>query len=198
MIIPGNSIIETMSRSVSLAPGEASLILTYFTQKKFKRNEILLHCGQLAQHVFFVEEGGLHQYYTDDNGSDRTCNFVFENEFITDLESFSKKLAATCFIRALEPLTCYVIKCSELMELIELSPGTKEFFRIIVENVASEGIRRTRSLQSASPEKAFLELLEQRPDIFQRVPQRLIAQYLGVAPESLSRIKKRLLTHSKS
>ncbi len=198
MTISNNPIIEVMSRFVAFAAGEADLILTYFTEKKYKRNDILLHSGQLAQDVFFVETGALHQFYTDDNGIDRTCNFIFENEFITDLESFSKKQPATCFIQALEPSTCRVIKCAALMELMEASPATREFFRIIVEQVASDSIRRTRILQSSSPEKAFMELLAQRPDIFQRVPQRLVAQYLGIAPESLSRIKKRMMVHAKS
>lgn len=198
MVIDNNPIIQVMNRYVPLVPGEADLILSYFTEKKYKRNDILLHSGQLAQDVFFVETGALHQFYTDDKGIDRTCNFIFEGEFITDLESFSKKQSATCFIQALEPATCRVIKCAELMELMDASPATREFFRIIVEQVASESIRRTRSLQSSSPEKAFMELLAQRPDIFQRVPQRLVAQYLGIAPESLSRIKKRMMVHAKS
>ena len=107
-------------------------------------------------------------------------------------------MAATTSIKALEPTICYSITCADLMELIEASPTTKEFLRILVENVAAESIRRTRAFQSASPEKSFLELLEKRPDIFQRVPQRYIAQYLGIAPESLSRIKKRLLVQAKS
>ena len=191
-------IIKVVSQTVALLPQEEVFILSYFTKRHYKRNEILMQEGAMAQHIFFVELGGLQQFYVDDNGIEHTCNFIFENEFITDLESFSKKMPATASIKALEPTICYNITCTHLMELIETSPATKEFFRIIVENVAAEGIRRTRAFQSASPEKSFLELLEKRPDIFQRVPQRYIAQYLGIAPESLSRIKKRLLVQAKS
>ncbi len=187
-------LIKIISQSVSVLAAEEALILSYFKRKQYKRNEILLHEGDVAQHVFFVEKGGLHLFYADEAGNDRSCNFVFENEFITDLESFSKQTPATCFIKSLMPSICYAVKNSALIELMELSPATKEFFRVVVENVANGNFRRTRSLQSATPEKRFLELMEQRPDIFQRVPQRFIAQYVGIAPESLSRIKKRLLT----
>jgi CRP-like cAMP-binding protein len=191
-------LINIISQSVAVPAAEEGFILSFFSKKHYKRNEILLYEGEVAQQVFFVEKGGLHLFYVDETGSERTCSFVFENEFITDLESFSRKTPATCFIKSLVPSVCYTIKCTDLVELVELSPVIKEFFRIVVENVASENIRRTRSLQSATPEKRFLELMEERPDIFQRVPQRLIAQYMGIAPESLSRIKKRLLVQAKS
>ncbi|ANH80785.1 hypothetical protein A8C56_07145 [Niabella ginsenosidivorans] len=78
------------------------------------------------------------------------------------------------------------------------SAATAEFFRMLVENVATQNIRRTKSLLSLSPEKQFIELFQEKPGLLQRVPQRYIAQYLGIAPESLSRIRKRLLTTRKS
>lgn len=191
-------LINTISKVVSLAPGEDALILSYFTKRKFKRNELLIHEGELAPSIFFVEKGGLHLFYNDENSTERSCDFIFENEFITDLLSYSKKIPAACFIKALEPTICYVITPTDFTELLEYSPATKAFYVSIIGQIAAEGIRRTKSLQSSSPEKMFLELLEHRPTIFQRVPQRYIAQYLGIAPESLSRIKKRMLVYSKS
>ena len=191
-------LIKIMSSAVPMAPGEAALILSYFTKKRFKRNDVLIHEGEVAPAIFFVENGGLHLFYNDENGNEKSCDFIFENEFITDLLGFSKKVPATCFIKALEPTVCYVITAANFSELLEYSTATKAFYNLIVEQIAAEGIRRTKSLQSSSPEKIFVELLAQRPNIFQRVPQRHIAQYLGIAPESLSRIKKRMLLHSKS
>ncbi len=82
-----------------------------------------------------------------------------------------------------------------------LFPGVARrgfFFNVIIENVATDGINRTKSLLSKRAEQQFEELLLAKPHILQRVPQRYIAQYLGVAPESLSRIRKRLATSGKS
>ncbi len=191
-------LIQTISKYVKVSPAEEAIILQAFKKKTFKRNEILIYTDMVADEVFFIQQGALMQYYIEDDGSEHTCNFSFENEFITDLESFGKKTPATTFLKTLEPSICYTISCSDLVNLIEKSAATKHFFNIIVEQVAQEGIRRTRSLLSSSPEKNFNDLLQQRPDIFQRAPQRYIAQYLGIAPESLSRIKKRIMNQPKS
>lgn len=191
-------LINIVQKSVSLTEEEVAATLYFFQEKKYKRNEILLRAGEVSHHVYFVQSGGLHQFYLDEAGNERTCNFTFENEFVTDLESFSQQTRSASSIKALEPTVCYQVNCVDLVELLKQSPAVSEFFRIVVERVASESIRRTKNLLSFSPEKQFNELLEQRPDIFQRVPQKLIAQYLGIAPESLSRIKKRILVAAKS
>jgi CRP-like cAMP-binding protein len=191
-------LINIVQKSVSLTDDEVAATLYFFQEKKYKRNEILLRAGEVAHHVYFVQSGGLHQFYLDEAGNERTCNFTFENEFVTDLESFSQQTRSASSIKALEPTVCYQVNCVDLVELLKQSPAVSEFFRIVVERVASESIRRTKNLLSFSPEKQFNELLEQRPDIFQRVPQKLIAQYLGIAPESLSRIKKRMMVAAKS
>lgn len=191
-------LIQAIERYSRVPEAEALLILSYFNEKKYKRGEILLQSGKVAHEVFFIVKGALHQFYLDEAGNERSCNFSFENEFLTDLESFSQQTRSSSSIKALEPATCFVIGCMDLAKLIKQSSATAEFFRIIVENVAAESIRRTKSLLTFSPEQQFSELLESRPDIFQRVSQRYIAQYLGIAPESLSRIKKRLMAVSKS
>ena len=190
--------IKTIARFAVVPDDEAEMILQYFQPKKIKRNEIVLYAGDVAHEVFFIEKGALHQFYIDEQGNERTCNFCFENDFITDLESFSQQVCSSSSIKALETTQAYVIRCTQLVELLQQSRAMSEFFRIAVENVAAKSIRRTKSLLSFSTEKQFLELLETNPDIFQRVPQRYIAQYLGIAPESLSRIKKRMYIQAKS
>lgn len=191
-------LIHTISKIVPVPQEEIPLIFSYFKLKKYKRNEQLLVSGAVAHEIFFVLQGALHQYYIDEAGNERSCNFVFEEEFVTDFESFSQQTPATSDIKTLETTTCYVIRCRELVDLIKQSPAMAEYFRIVVEQLATDGIRRTKSFLSFSPEKRFLELTENKPKILQRIPQRLIAQYLGIAPESLSRIRKRLMGKIKS
>ena len=172
---------------------EEKYVLSLFKEKKYKRQALLLQEGKLAQEVFFVVKGSLRLFIHTEEGQERTCNFIFENEFVTDLESFSRQTRATAAIMALEPSTCLTIDCNDLVEALKHSPATAEFFRMIVEEVATDNMRRTKSLLSLSPEKQFDELLQNRPGILQRVPLRYIAQYVGIAPESLSRIRKRRL-----
>mgnify|MGYP001103297593 CR=1 FL=1 len=191
-------LITTIKNHTNFPDDEAAYLLSFFEERKYRRGSVLLEEGNVAHEVFFIVKGALRQYIVNEEGIERTCNFCFENEFLTDLESFSRQSRAASTIVTLEPATCMVINCINLVEAIKTSPATAELFRVIVENVATENIRRTKSLLSLSPEKQFEELLQNKPEIMQRVSQRYIAQYLGIAPESLSRIRKRLMAVQKS
>lgn len=188
-----NPLISKIKASVSLSSGEEEFISSFFKGKLYRRGDFLLRSGEVPHEIFFVVEGSLHQFYLDEHANERTCNFCFENDFITDLESFSQQTQSPSNIKALENTTCMVIRCTDLIDLLNQSKAMEEFFRLLVEDIASKSIRRTKSLLSFSPEKQYTELLESSPEIFQRVPQKYIAQYLGIAPESLSRIRKRLM-----
>lgn len=190
-------LISTFRKDVVMPDDEAAYILSYFKEQHFKRNATLLHAGEVAHDVFFVTQGVLHQFYIDEAGNERTCNFAFENEFVTDLESFSKKTVSPSTIKTLTPATCLTISCSDLVPLMRESRAMSDFFYMLIERTAAASIRRTKALLSSTPEKQFLDLLEEKPEIIQRVPQRYIAQYLGIAPESLSRIRKRLIPAKK-
>lgn len=193
-----NQLIAIIRKEVPVTEEEAAFILSFFKAQSFKRNSILLRSGQVAHEVFFVLKGALHQFYTDEAGNERTCNFTFENDFVTDLESFSQKTISPSSIKALTETTCLSARCADIVTLLKQSAPMNEYFRVLVERIAARSIKRTKSLLAFSPEKQFQELIEEQPEIFQRVPQRYIAQYLGIAPESLSRIKKRLMAGEKS
>jgi len=154
--------------------------------------------GNVAHEVFFIEKGALRQFFFNEKGVEKTCNFAFEREFLTDLESFSKQTKSPTNITALEPTECLVITCHDVVECMANSPAAASFFNRVIELVATSNINRIKSLLSQSPEQQFEELVQAKPGILQRVPQRYIAQYLGVAPESLSRIRKRMLRPAKS
>ncbi|MFT3750279.1 MAG: Crp/Fnr family transcriptional regulator [Agriterribacter sp.] len=191
-------LISVIKSYTDFPDNEAACFLSFFEERQYKRNATLLEEGNVAHEVFFIIKGVLRQYIITEEGHERTCNFAFENEFLTDLESFSRQSRAASSIVALEHTTCLVVTCVNVVQLINNSPAAAEFFRIVVENVATGNIRRIKSLLSLSPEKQFGELLQNKPEILQRVPQRYIAQFLGIAPESLSRIRKRLMEHQKS
>ena len=191
-------LIEVISKEVAISQQQAVYIQSLFQRRHYKRGAVLLPSGQVANELFFVVEGALRQFYVNEAGDERTCNFTFENEFVTDLESFSQQTTSPSSIKALINTTCLCIRCEDLKILLKDAPEIAEFFRIFVERIAAKSMRRTKSLLYASPEKHFLELIEEQPWIFQRVPQLYIAQYLGIAPESLSRIKKRLMANVKS
>lgn len=181
---------------VSMEDGQ--FFYSFFEHRKYKKNALLLKEGMVAEEVFFVLKGGLRQFFYDGNGTEKTCNFVFENEFLTDLESFSHKKKCTTNIITTEPAECLVVTCKSLVQCMSELPAVNLLFNAIIENVATANIKRIQSLLSQSYEQQFEELIRNKPSILQRIPQRYIAQYLGIAPESLSRIRKKMLAASKS
>ncbi|GGH28779.1 Crp/Fnr family transcriptional regulator [Sphingobacterium alkalisoli] len=184
--------LKAISEYTEMTASEATEFRSYFTETTYKRGQVLLQSGDVAHEAFFVCEGALRQYFVNEDGLERTCNFTFENAFLTDLESFSRQARSGSTIVALEPTTCLVIRCVELVKAIEASPAIATFFRAVLEQIATENIKRIQSMLSLSPERQFEDLLSTKPGILQRVSQRYIAQYLGIAPESLSRIRKRI------
>lgn len=193
-----SDLIRIVAEEVPVPDEEAGLILSFFKEKKYKRNILLLRSGETAHEVFFVLKGALHQFYIDEKGNERSCNFTFEHDFITDLESFSRQTKSESSIKTMTETICMVIRCADVVTLMQQSPAMAAFFRILIERIAAGSIKRTKSLLSFSPEQQLLELIQDQPEIFQRIPQRYIAQYLGIAPESLSHIKKRMMISAKS
>ncbi|MCU7693787.1 Crp/Fnr family transcriptional regulator [Haoranjiania flava] len=198
MPTPYQQLFDVISRDVQLADDDKNEIAQRFLPKEYKKNVCLLRAGEVAKEVYFVLEGAIHQYYIDEAGNEKSCAFVFENEFTTDLESFSNKSISPSYLTTLKATNCLVITCNELQELIKNVASVHEFFRILVERIAAISFRRTKSLLSLSPEQRFNELMQETPEIFQKLPQRLIAQYIGMAPESLSRMKRRMYEQQKS
>lgn len=189
---------KSIEKLTKISPEEAALFFSFFQERKYKKNSILLQEGEVAHELYFVLKGALRQFFSKEDGVKKTCNFTFEAEFFTDIESFSRKSCSVTNITTLEPTECLVITCTDLMKAISQSTVIAELCRTIVENMASGNIKRIQSMLSLTPENQFKELVYSNPEMLQRVPQRYIAQYLGLAPESLSRIRKRILTADKA
>lgn len=190
--------LKSVRKLTNISHEDAVLFFSFFEERKYQKNTVLLREGEVAHELYFVLTGALRQFFSKDDGVEKTCNFTFETDFFTDIESFSRKSSAVTNIITLEPTECLVIKCTELMKVISQSTAVAELCRTIVENIATENIKRIQSLLSLSPENQFKELVQRNPEMLQRVPQRYIAQYLGLAPESLSRIRKRILITDRS
>lgn len=190
--------LKSIRKLTDISDKEAAAFLSHFQEKKFKKNTVLLKEGDVANEAYFVLKGALRQFFSNENGVEKTCNFSFEADFFTDLESFSRKSCSSTNIITLEPTECLVITCTNLAQAINQSAASAELCKTLIENIATTNIKRLQSILSLSPESQFKELVQNNPQILQRVPQRYIAQYLGLAPESLSRIRKRILITGKA
>ncbi|WP_257666609.1 Crp/Fnr family transcriptional regulator [Parapedobacter tibetensis] len=172
---------------------EIQLISSFFKLKSVKRKTPLLQAGEAAHHLYFVVQGILHMYYADEQGSLHSCYFFMPGELATDLESFSKKIPAGNYIEALTRVDYLYISCKDTILLMRESPAFNKYILDIVEATATQNINRTKDLLSLQPESRYQKLLATRPDIIKQVPQKYIARFLGMSPESLSRIRSRIV-----
>ncbi|WP_353197067.1 Crp/Fnr family transcriptional regulator [Parapedobacter defluvii] len=189
-----DTLLQTIRRHHRLTEQETQVIGTYFRRDLFKRKSTLLQAGQTAHRVYFVVSGILHMYYTDERGQPHSCNFFMPGELATDLESFSKQLPAGNAIETLTAAECLSISCKETVSLMQESPAFNKYVMGVIETIAMHNINRTKDLLSLQPEMRYQKLLATRPDIIRAVPQKYIARFLGISPESLSRIRSRIVT----
>lgn len=180
-----------ISKYADLGEQDLEWLNTSFKATRYNKRSILLHEGNTAHHLYFVLTGALHLYSIGKDGRWQSCNFALPGSFLTNFESFSEQAPSAYFIEALEDGICLSISCKDCMLLMKKSPAFNTFIYSLLENLAKDNIKRTAELLALSPEERYSNLLAVRKDLFKIVPQRFLASYIGIAPESLSRIKKR-------
>lgn len=159
--------------------------------KRFSKNEVFFREGSISKAIYFILEGCVRLFYNAD-GKDKTAYFYTEGKFLCANESFINKTPARENFQALENTTLMVFTEANLIDLLKNYSNFEnvERFAILDELVTSN--RLIESFTTQSPEERYIELLDSNRELFQRVPQQYIATYLGVSPESLSRIRKRI------
>ena len=185
------------SSVVTLTEAELKLIDGHFEQHQLSKKELLLQDGTVCDFIAFVAEGSIRHFHIKD-GVERTCDISLEQSWVTDFQSFNYSTKAIMNLQAMEPTIVFLIRKDNLFKLYAECSKYETFGRVMAENVAQRATEIAMSLSSDKPEERFNKLLDKRIDLFQRVPQKYIANFLGVSPESLSRIRKRVLQKQKS
>jgi CRP-like cAMP-binding protein len=163
----------------------------YFEPAELKNGDFLLREGTHCTHLSFVNRGLLRTYLVQD-GKEYVRQFIAENGFAVELGSFLSGQVSPFSIQALEDCQLLQIEKARLDALFESSFYFMRLAKTISEHATVNLIRRSVSLIKDDAKKRYLDLLAQRPNIVQRVPQYMIASYLGITPESLSRIRREL------
>ena len=158
-----------------------------------KKNYILLNQGEFCNHTFFVEKGLLRQYALNENGKEHILSFAPENWLVTDRDSVYFNQPSNYNIQALEDSMVVLIDESFMDKLAELVPGFTAYNTRLLHNHIRRLQERIGLLLSATAEERYLNFVEMYPDILMRVPQAMIASYLGITPESLSRVRKEIV-----
>ncbi len=182
---------------VPLTDEELNLIPKYFEAKTLKKKEFLLQEGKICNFIGFITDGAMRHFHSK-NGEEKTCDLSFENYWITDFQSFTHNTSCIMNIQAMEETTVIIIQKENLYKLYSECNKYETFGRIMAENVAQRATEIAMSLSSDKPEERFVNLIKNQPNILQRIPQKYIANFLGVNPESLSRIRNRIIAKEKS
>lgn len=160
--------------------------------RSIEENEILLHEGHVCNRFYYVEMGLLRFYSIDENGSENILEFAPEKWILVDRASFYFDEPSEFYIDALEQTTVAVLDEQFIDIASEISPQFRKYNERILQSYIRQLQRRINRLVGASAEEQYLHFVEKYNDVSQRVPQWMIASYLGITPESLSRIRRAL------
>lgn len=186
-----NKLIAYFMRFSKLSEVEADAIAESMVVKTFPKGTVLLREGQVSTECYFVMEGCVRQYYLID-GEEKTDRFFTEEQWVVSMNSFLQQLPAAHYWVCCEDTTLVIGNEQKENDLYDRFPRFESISRAVMSEMLAEQQTLTASYLTDSPEQRYLKLLESRPDLFQRVPQYQLASYIGVKPESLSRIRKRI------
>jgi CRP-like cAMP-binding protein len=184
-------LINYFSKITTLSLDEIKTLTDTMVIKKFKKDTYLLKEGQADKDTYFILEGLVRQYKMLD-GEEITTKFFVDEQWIISLTSFVENTVAEDNLVCIEDTTVVIGNEQKAQELFKQYPRFETISRIVMETVFSEKQKEMSFYLTDTPEQRYLRLLKTKPDLIQRVPQYQLASYIGVKPESLSRIRKRM------
>ncbi|HEY0271860.1 MAG TPA: Crp/Fnr family transcriptional regulator [Chitinophaga sp.] len=188
------SLLQAIRSLIRLSPAEADLVRELFVPQQLAAGEYFLQEGKVCRDIAFVEKGLL-RYFVNNDGIEQTFYFSKENEFACSYPSFLPQAPSTRNIQALEDTQLYVVSYDNMQRFYREVREGERFGRLAIEQVFVGASIQMDSLYIDTPEQRYLQFLSSFPSLVQRLPQYYIASYVGVKPQSLSRIRKRLSAH---
>ena len=183
---------KNIAKHISLTEEEFTYFTSLLQLKRLRKKQFLLEEGRIFQYECFVNSGCLRQYYLDEKGQEHIIQFAISDWWIGDQYGFLTGLPSANFIDAIEESQVLLISKINLEQLYTKVPKFERLFRIAFQNSYVALQRRILSNLSQTAEERYLDFNKRYHEIEQKVPQHQIASYLGITPESLSRIRKQL------
>jgi CRP-like cAMP-binding protein len=185
------------SKGVRLNPEEIAILQTLFTHKKYRKHQYLLQQGDTCRYESFIIKGIARIYQVDDKGQEHILQFTPEDWWTGDLYSFLTGTPSQYNVDCLEDTEVLRITKSDLDVLFEKVPRMNVYFRILYQNSIIAYNRRLGSALSKSALERYQEFIDRYPLVEQRVPNHQIASFLGITPQSLSRLRKQSMSVKK-
>jgi CRP-like cAMP-binding protein len=185
-------ILDQMLRNGSFTKEQIGIIKSKHFSLSLKSNEILLSEGKVCNFEAFLMKGLLRSYYTIE-GNERIVQFFKEGDCVGDFKSYLSEKPSKLTIQAIENCEFFMCFKKDLDDLIYEIPGWSNYRKRFYENLFIVMENITESILTTSPEKRYITLLNETPELINRIPQYYVAQYIGIKPESLSRMKRRII-----
>lgn len=186
---------ENFNKKIPLTDQEKEQIKSFLAVKKIRKKQYLLQEGDVCKNIAFVEKGALRAYTVNNDGVEHIMQFALEGWFISDLYSFLTGEVATYNIDAIEDSELVLISRSAHEALLKKYPKYETFTRELITGAYVALQKRLNSIISKSLEDRYEAFISLYPDIAKRVPQHMIASYMGLTPETLSRVRRRIATN---
>lgn len=188
------SLLAHIEKFTRIPADKTNLLESFFELRSYKKKEVLLAEGQRCFEKFFIVKGCVHLSYLRQNGTDQTVDFAMENWWTSDFTAFPAGGISQFSIRATESTAVLVISADRQRELLQQVPELNEYFHLVFQRAYAACQMRFRFLFEFSKEELYQHFLHHFPAFTQRVPQYLLASFLGFTPEYLSEIRKKYLS----
>jgi CRP-like cAMP-binding protein len=180
---------ESFQEHVSLTDEEWEMCKNNFRPKRMLKRQFLLQEGDVCRELAFVEKGALYSYTVDSKGNQHVIRFAFEGWWMANLQSFFTGKPTTLNIEVLEDSELLMLDRKNHEKLLDEIPAYERYHRIIVQNAYVALQQRAENALGLTAEEKYSRLIEQNPEFMNRVPLNLVASYLGMSPETLSRVR---------
>jgi len=181
---------KKITEKIPLSEEEFEVCKALFTPRKVRKKQFLLQEGDVSKYQIFVNKGLLRSYTIDEKGAEHILQFALEGWWTADLYSFFTGEPSLFNIEALEDSELLLINRPSWETLLEKLPALERYFRILIQNSLIATQRRLMESLSETAEKKYLKFMQLYPESIQRVPQHMIASYLGITRETLSRLRR--------
>lgn len=182
-------LLNNLTRFISLTEEESNAVLSLFAFRKFRKHQYILQEGNIIRHETFITNGLTRTYEVDEKGQEHVVQFGLEDWWVGDLYSFLTETPSRYNIDCLEDTTALQITKPNLETLYQKVPKLERHFRIMIQNAYIASVQRISSTLAKDAAERYNEFIEKYPHIEQRVPNHQIASFLGITPQSLSRIR---------
>jgi CRP-like cAMP-binding protein len=183
---------QRITEKIAITDEEFAFCKTLFVPKKIRRRQYLLQEGDVAKYTAFVEKGILRSYTIDEKGNEHILQFALEGWWLADIDSFFHNNPSIFNMDALEDSELLLITKASYEELLQKVPKLERYFRILLQNNLIVTQRRLLGSLSQTAEEKYTKFLSTYTGCMERVPQHMIASYLGITRETLSRIRKQM------